>query len=57
MKFLRLCLLKCVGTLQSFSAIFEKENSFSVLHFPQQTAVKSDKYTYQIHIITSSIWN
>ena len=27
----------------------------SVLHFPQQTADKSDKYTYQIHIISSSI--
>ena len=29
----------------------------TVLHFPQQTAVISDKYTYQIHMITSSIWN
>ena len=29
--------------------------NYPVLHFPQQTADKSDKYTYQVHIISSSI--
>ena len=36
---------------------YKAEIIYSVLHFPQQTAVISDKYTYPIHMITSSIWN